>query len=935
MAGTMNFQKFSFANGANAAYIDDLYHRFRDNPESVEPSWRSFFEGYEFAGQGVAGRSGNDLEAKVEAYINAFRRLGHLSAHLDPLNERPALRRDLLPEQHGLGDVPKGMTFHPSNLPVKGPLTFEEIHQLMLDTYTRTIGADYREINDIEAVIWFQEQMEGCRNRPTIPTEVKRRIFGKLVEAEGFERFLQDRYLGQKRFSAEGLESLIPLLDIMSDEAVKGGVEEISMGMAHRGRLNVLTNFMGKPYEMMFKEFEGSEYNTHDIDGDVKYHKGYASYVETLSGQKVRVNLAPNPSHLEAVNPVVEGFTRARQRLLGDSGFQRVMPVLLHGDASFVGQGIVAETLNLSGLEAYQTGGTIHVITNNQVGFTTNPDESRSCNYSSDIAKMVRAPVLHVNADDPEAVIWTARLAVAYRQKFRKDIVIDLVGYRRHGHNETDEPTFTQPQMYRIIKNHETVLGIYTSQLIREGVMTQAETDEEIKRFRTRLQTGLDKVRGNQNIEILITFPKELEYSLKYVKATEEDCLQKVKTAVNAEKLQIVATSIATVPAGFTPHPKIAKLFQTRVEMMQGEGAIDWGMAELLAYGTLAAEKHHVRLSGQDCRRGTFSHRHAVIRDYESGQLWHALNQISPDQAPVDVINSPLSEQGVMGFEFGYSVADRDALVLWEAQFGDFANGGQIIIDQFLVASEAKWKQACGLVLMLPHGYEGMGPEHSSARPERFLQLCGNLNIQVINPTTPAQLFHVLRRQMVREFRKPLILMTPKSLLRHAKVVSKTKEFSTGEFQEVMTDADRNKSDVRRLLLCTGKVFYDLDEAREKSPNKGAEVGILRVEQMYPFPAKMLKDLLASYGNLEEVAWVQEEPMNMGAWAFMRDKIHAVLPSKVNGVRYIGRKNAGTTAEGSGKSHALEQDRIIREALGDVQVGAGSEKSAKRAKASK
>jgi 2-oxoglutarate dehydrogenase E1 component len=547
-------------------------------------------------------------------------------------------------------------------------------------------------------------------------------------------------------------------------------VEEIEMGMAHRGRLNVLANFMGKPYELMIKEFEGSEIETYGIDGDVKYHKGFASVIETMSGDKVRAYLSPNPSHLEAVNPVVEGFTRARQRMLGDAEGDKVLPVLIHGDAAFIGQGLVAETLNLSELNSYRTGGTVHIISNNQVGFTTDPEDGRSCRYASDIAKIVRAPVFHVNADDPEAVVWAARLATDYRQKFKKDVVIDLIGYRRHGHNETDEPNFTQPVMYQTIRNHPTVLTQFGERLAQEGVMTADAVAAEMKNFRDMLQTCMEKVRAGQ-VKILPTVPRELENSTKHVKATEEDLFRPADTGIKEAVVKQIVGNVTKVPAGFKPNPKIERLLKSRQEMAEGEGNIDWGLAELLAYGSLALEGKHVRLSGQDCKRGTFSHRHAVIRDFETGRSLELLNQLGQGQAQVEVINSPLSEQGVMGFEFGYSVADRDALVLWEAQFGDFANGAQIIIDQFLAASEAKWKQACGLVLLLPHGYEGMGPEHSSARPERFLQLCGDNNIQVANLTTPAQLFHILRRQLHRPFRKPLVIMTPKSLLRHPAVV--------------------------------------------------------------------------------------------------------------------------------------------------------------------
>ena len=719
--------------------------------------------------------------------------------------------------------------------------------------------------------------------------------------------------MGQKRFSVEGLEALIPLLDVVANEAKNSSVEEVCLGMAHRGRLNVLANFMGKPYELMLKEFEGNELDSYGIDGDVKYHKGFANNIETINGDSLRVYLSPNPSHLEAVNPVVEGFAKARQVMLNDTEQLSVLPILIHGDAAFIGQGLVAETLNLSELESYKTGGTIHIITNNQVGFTTNPDESRSCHYSSDIAKIVRAPVLHVNADDPEAVIWTAQLAVAYRQKFQKDIVVDLIGYRRHGHNETDEPAFTQPLMYQKIKAHTTVFNKYGQQLVSEGIMSDAEVKGSMKDFRATLQSCLERVRG-EKIEIMTPVPKELEASTKIVKADAKDTFKSIKTAIKKKDLEGIVQSVVKSPDGFSPHPKVQKLFKNRLKMIEGEGKIDWGLAEILTMGSLALEGKHVRLSGQDCRRGTFSHRHAVIRDHKSDALLHTLNQLSDDQGHVEVINSPLSEQGVLGFEFGYSVANREALVMWEAQFGDFSNGAQIIIDQFLAASEAKWKQACGLVLLLPHGHEGMGPEHSSARPERYLQLCGDNNMQVANLTTPAQLFHVLRRQLYRPYRKPLIIMTPKSLLRHPQCVSTIKDFTEGAFTEVLDDTFiSDKASVERVVFCTGKIFYELDKARRELEDD-QKVAIVRIEQLYPFPEDRAGEVLKAYKNATEVLWTQEEPSNMGAWTSIRHRIKQIS-TRDRTFRYSGRTSAGTTAEGSVKSHQIEQQRIIEDAL--------------------
>ena len=924
--------RFSFASGANAAFIDDLFTKFREDPESVEPSWRSFFEGYEFAAQGAG--TGDSISAeearnnsRVEALINAYRRLGHLQAHLNPLAPKPAVDPSMMPEAHGLKGVGGDHKFHPANLPVSGSISLPEVMDLLMSTYCGTIGADYREVNSIDAVVWFQNQMEGCRNKPPLSVEAKRHILERLGAAEGFEKFLQARYLGQKRFSLEGAESLVPLMDTLLDESSANGVEEVCIGMAHRGRLNVLANVMQKPPEMILKEFEGTEFKAFDIDGDVKYHMGFVNEVKTTSGKPIRLFLSPNPSHLEAANPVVEGFCRARQRLVADGDASRIVPVLMHGDAAFIGQGLVAETLNLSQLDAYQTGGTIHIIINNQIGFTTNPRESRSCAYSSDVAKMIRAPVLHVNADDPEAVVWTAKLAVAYRQKFHRDVVIDLIGYRRHGHNETDEPAYTQPQMYKTIDSHQTVYALYREKLIVEGTANEADVSDIEKAFRGTFQTAFELVRGGKYASGTVPVPTSLQRSMSYTKASAEDMEHPVSTGVAKDKLQAIGKCLTSFGAGFTPHPKLAKILDQRRTMLEGNGSIDWPFGELLAFGSLAAEKHHVRLSGQDCRRGTFSSRHGVFTDFNSGEAFEVLNTLGDGQGKVDIINSPLSEQGVMGFDFGYSVADPDALVLWEAQFGDFANGAQIIIDQFLVASEAKWKQTCGLVLMLPHGYEGQGPEHSNARPERFLQLCGNLNIQVAIPTTPAQHFHILRRQLHREFRKPLVLMTPKSLLRHPRVISSWKDFSDGRFEEMLPDATvKDSKKVESLVLCSGKLYYELDDHRTK--NEGLNgTPIVRVEQLYPFPQKKMNDLIASYTNLKEIVWTQEEPMNMGAWTFVMPRLQEAAGTRVS-VRYAGRPNAGTTAEGSLKAHAKEQQRIIEDAFAYLSKGVVSKVAA-------
>lgn len=914
----MSLNKFTYATATNASYIEEQYEKFRKDPASVEASWRQFFEGYEFAATAGVGASatGGDQEAgKVEAYINAFRVLGHLSAHLNPLAPKPALRADMQPSNHGLKDVSKTRTFVAVNLPSTNPMTFDEIFNVMQETYCGKIGAEFRDSDNIEFVKWIQDKMESCRNKPKFSKDQKLAVLDSLVKAEGFEAFLQARFLGQKRFSLEGAESFMPLLETLTTVAAANGVEEMILGMAHRGRLGTLCNFMGKTYEAMFKKFEGSEFNPYQIDGDVKYHLGFAGE-RNFGGKNVRLYLSPNPSHLEIVNPVVEGFARARQRIIGDKDRKKILPLLIHGDAAFMGQGLVAETLNLAELSGYTTGGTVHVIINNQVGFTTNPEEGRSCTYASGIAKILKAPVLHVNADDPEAVIWTAQLAAEYRQRFQKDIVIDLIGYRRHGHNETDEPGFTQPTMYKIISKHPTVLAQYGERLVAEGILSAEEFKKRQTEFRARLQDAYDLMKSGdtKSEKFKDKYPKVFDDIFHPLHGDDAAMEKPVATGIPHKDLAGIGKKIAAMPSGFNVHPKLQKLLEQRAKMVDKDGpGVDWPMAELLAFGSLAKDGHHIRLSGQDCQRGTFSSRQAVLRDFESGAPFYSMNQVASGQAEVEILNSPLSELGVMGFEFGYTVADKDALVLWEGQFGDFVNGAQIVIDQFLVASEAKWGQTSGLVLLLPHGYEGMGPEHSSGRPERFLQLCGNANIQVAIPTTAAQYFHILRRQLCRPFRKPLIIMSPKSLLRHAKVVSPLAEFETGQFEEVLDDTRiKEPKAVNRLVLCSGKIYYEMLEATSTAPE--GNVALARIEQLYPFPAKKVEALLAKYKNVSDVLWVQEEPQNMGGWTFVRPRLENLL-SDPKKLRYVGRRDSGTTAEGSTKAHATEQARIINEAV--------------------
>ncbi len=918
MTGSMSskaFAKTSFANPAQAQYIEDLYSIYKKDPSGVEKSWADFFSGYELALHDLKSKPSHELShesAQVEALINTYRRLGHLSADINPLEKQTSLAEELMLEFHGLEQSSLPKIFHPANLPGGKPMPLQEIVTLLQDTYTRTLGVEFRDIDDVSRVLWLQDTMESCRNKPPFPLPLRKRIFKKLVEAEGLEKFLHARYLGQKRFSVEGLEALIPTLDVMLNEGKRLGVSEACLGMAHRGRINVLINVLGKPIEKLFVEFEDTEVTTEAIEGDVKYHKGFAAEIDTFDQGSILCYLAPNPSHLESVNPVVEGFVHARQDLLKDVQHKKALPILLHGDAAFMGQGIVAETLNLAVLPEYSTGGTIHIITNNQVGFTTDPKESRSTTYASGIAKILSCPIFHVNADDVEKCVWAMIMAIAYRQKFGKDVVIDIVGYRRHGHNETDEPSFTQPKLYEKIKTHPTALEVYAARLRDEGVFTEAEIEAQIKDHREYLQKKYELVHSGAYKMEYFVLPEKLKHSLFYVKPSYEDIFASVKTGVPQTKLNAIATQIMSIPDDFKIHPKLTRLIESRKNMLTPSGHVDWAFAELLAFASLADENFNVRLTGQDVQRGTFSSRHAVLKDNESGKAYNIFSPLG-EKARVEIINSPLSELSCLGFEYGFSVADYMTLVLWEAQFGDFCNGAQIIIDQFIAASEAKWKQVCGLVLLLPHGYEGQGPEHSSARLERFLQLCGNYNMQVVNLTTPANYFHALRRQMHRSFRKPLVVMSPKSLLRRPEAVSIGQDFYQGSFQDVIGDTrEFNESKVSSVLICSGKIYYEIMEIQAKDTSE-PKIPVIRMEQIYPFPDAHLKLALSKYSGLKEIRWVQEEPQNMGAWSFMRPYLES-LPNSYK-VNYFGRTYSGTTAEGSFKAHHAEQQRIIMEAL--------------------
>jgi 2-oxoglutarate dehydrogenase E1 component len=885
---------------ANPDYVESLYEQYRRDPATVDERWALLFAGYEWARDG-AGPAIADL-------VHSYRELGHLVADLDPLGSSPRTHPLLRLEELGFReqDLDRVVDWAPLHGGGRGPL--RGLLQALAETYTGTLGIEYLGISDRGRRAWLQERMEPCRNRPELAAADRRALLERLLDAEMFEQFLHRRYAGQKRFSLEGGEALIPLLDTLVDEAARLGVEEMVLGMAHRGRLNVLAHILGKPHEMIFAEFEGALL-PEDVqgDGDVKYHLGYSSDRRTTDGGTIHLSLAPNPSHLEAVNPIVEGIVRAKQAYRDDRGRRRVAPVLLHGDAAFAGQGVVYETLALSALPGYTTGGTIHVIVDNQLAFTTSPAEYLFTRYSSDLAHVLHAPVFHVNADDPEAAVQAARLASGYRQAFGADVFIRLVCYRRQGHNEGDDPTLTQPVMYEQIRNHPTAVALYTKRLADAGVLDEAQVSELRQRRRAALEAAQATARTATPRQQIFAFGGVWQ-GLGWA---GEDW--SADTRVTAERLRAIAEGLARRPDDFTPHPRLVKLLEERHQRVLRGEAIDWGTAELLAYGSLLLEGTPVRLTGQDSVRGTFSHRHAALVDAKDGRSWVPLDHLADGQGRMEALNSPLSEEGALGFEYGMSSGDPRRLVVWEAQFGDFTNGAQGVVDEFLVSGESKWQRMSGLVLLLPHGYEGQGPDHSSARLERFLQLCAEGNIQVIVPTTPAQLFHALRRQVHRPFRKPLVVMSPKSLLRYAPSFSPLVELVEGGFRLVLDDPRTPEPEaVRRVIVGAGKIFHALDAARAASSR--ADVALLRIEQLYPFPAAELAAALERYPSAAEVCWVQEEPANQGGWAFVRPLISPLLRPEVR-FSYIGRDEAASPATGLYPVHQAEERAILEQAL--------------------
>jgi 2-oxoglutarate dehydrogenase E1 component len=908
-------ENLDFVLRANAEYVARLYEQYRQDPQSVDPSWALFFAGFEMGRaepaplRKVGEAAVSTRQIGVYNLIHSYREIGHLIAKLDPLGDNPSDHPLLSPSEFGFSEAELD-TIVVETPTLKGFArgTLREVIERLRAIYCGTIGVEYMDTDDKEERIWFQERIEPTLNRPDLTADARKEVLYRLTQAESFEQFLQVKYLGQKRFSLEGGEALIPLLDALIQESVTHGVEEIVMGMAHRGRLNVLAHVLRKPYEMIFAEFEGTRLPPHvPGDGDVKYHLGYSKDLVMPDGRKVHLSLCSNPSHLEAIDPVVEGIVRGKQYYMGDVNGSRVQPVVIHGDAAFCGQGIVAETLALTALPEYRTGGTIHIIINNQIGFTTSPPDYRPTRYPTDIAKFLHVPVLHVNADDPEAAVQAARLAAAYRARFRRDVFIDFVCYRRHGHNETDDPTFTQPVLYRKIQQHPSVRALYAEKLLREGIVTQRELDEQAASLRETLEDALNYARDFMPRQQVFVFGGVW----KGMRWAGDDW--SARTAVPRETLEKIISAVQRAPAGFVVHPKIRKLYEQRAQMLQGEGEVDWACAEMLAFGSLLLEGTHVRLAGQDSGRGTFSQRHAVWHDVESDQNYVPLNHLAENQGRIAVIDTMLSELAVLGFEYGFSSADPRNLVLWEAQFGDFANNAQVIIDQFISSAESKWQKMSGLVLLLPHGYEGQGPEHSSARLERFLQLCAENNMQVCNLTTPAQYFHALRRQIHRNFRKPLVLMTPKSLLRHKLCVSPVADFTHGSFQTVLGDVDPIvPSKVRRVVLCSGKIFYDLLVARRERDID--DIAFVRVEQLYPFPEKELQAMIQQYPPRCEILWAQEEPWNMGAWPDMFRRLLRLVGTD-RPILYAGRRAAASPATGSYKVHQSEEQEVVNAAL--------------------
>lgn len=902
--------KFSYISNADVNAIEDLYQQYLTNNESVDFGWKKFFEGFEMGQQkfdgntkGVALSQDALKEINVLNLIQGYRSRGHLFTKTNPVRERRKYEPTLEIKNFGLEPADLDKTFNAGVEVGLGAAKLKDIIALLEQTYCQSIGAEFMYVREPRKIDWLKKKMESSRNTPNCSIDEKRHILGKLNQATIFENFIHTKFVGQKRFSLEGLETLIPALDAVIQYGAELGVQEFVLGMAHRGRLNVLANILNKTYEQIFKEFEGDSLEEALFEGDVKYHLGYATEITTTTGKKVNLSLSPNPSHLETVGPVVKGITRAKLDKKHQGEISKIAPILIHGDASVAGQGVVYEMVQMAGLKAYNVGGCMHIVTNNQIGFTTNYLDARTSTYCTDVAKTTLSPVFHVNGDDVEAVIFTVKLAMEYRQEFKTDVFIDLLGYRKYGHNEGDEPRFTQPLLYKAIATHANPREIYNQKLLSAGSVEADLAKEMEKEFRGMLQQKLEAAKAAEvsNVQSFIAATWDGFHG-----ATDKDFEKQPKTAVDKKLFLGLAEKITSIPAGFKAFSKVEKLFNDRRNMIKNDN-YDWAMGELMAYATLSNEGHAVRMTGQDVERGTFSHRHAIIKQEDSELSHNIFDSLGADKkANVEFYNSLLSEYAVLGFEYGFSMLTPNDLTIWEAQFGDFANGAQIVIDQYISSAEAKWKTYSGLVMMLPHGYEGQGPEHSSARLERFLQLCANWNIQVCNITTPANYFHALRRQLHRNTRLPLVVMTPKSLLRHAACISKLEDFTKGEFQQLIDDNSVKAKDVKRVLFCTGKIYFDLLERQQKENRK--DVAIVRLEQIYPMPEKEMDDVFAKYANAD-FCWVQEEPKNMGSWTYLLRREENFK------LKLFSRKASASPATGFSKVHAKEQQQIVDDAF--------------------
>ncbi len=918
----------SHLSGTNAAYVEDLYERWLDDAGTVPAHWQQlfrelnetsdddtrhqaiahYFRNLDSNGRGFIAPMAEDFkQAGVLRLINAYRVRGHKRARLDPLDlsERPQVP-DLDLGFHSLSESDLITTFHTGSLAAPDHLPLNEIIDICQSTYCGSIGVEYMHIADTEQRQWLQKRLETTRGNYTPTKEDRLRLLDKLTAAEGMEKYLHSKYVGQKRFSLEGAESMIPLFDTLIRHSGSQGIREMVIGMAHRGRLNVLVNILGKSPGELFAEFDGVIAKDDPTrSGDVKYHMGFSSDVRTPGGI-MHLALAFNPSHLEIVNPVVAGSARARQSRLGDHSHEQVMPVLVHGDAAIAGQGVVMELLNMSQARGFAVGGTFHIVVNNQIGFTTsNPIDARSTLYCTEVAKMVQAPILHVNGDDPEAVVYATRLAADFRRQYKKDVVIDLVCYRRHGHNEADEPAATQPRMYQVIRQLDSVRKQYADALLQENLIDSDYLEQSFSEFRDKLDAGEPVVELVPKEEALVT--------VDWAPFLDKDWREPTETGMGLDEIRSLSESLTRLPNDFELHKQVERIMGSRRKMAAGEQPMDWGFAETMAYAGLINAGHGLRLVGQDSGRGTFFHRHSVLHDQNNGRTWIPLADLSAEPRKVTIIDSLLSEEAVLGFEYGYATADPGTLVIWEAQFGDFVNGAQVVIDQFIASGEAKWGRLCGLVMFLPHGYEGQGPEHSSARLERFLQLCSGNNIQVCVPTLPAQMFHMLRRQMLRPFRKPLIVLTPKSLLRHKASTSALDDLVNGQFAVVIDDPARPESDqVKRIVFCAGKVYFDL--AQEKEKQEIDDIALVRVEQLYPFPREEVQAIIERYGKADEVIWCQEEPMNQGAWFQIRHHLQACIGDKQS-LRYTGRAGSSSPAVGYYQVHTEQQKRLVSQAL--------------------